>query len=122
MRLLCPQQLALTSPASDSRSVGIARLRTKATELSVYSALVIVRHPTSRNAAATTTCRSSPHAQPNHGNIMGTAPYFPSIDYHMQKVHEFTLMCIVIIKLCCRIDYHVKEPKFLTADVGGLLV
>jgi hypothetical protein len=31
-----PQKLALTSPKSDGRSVGIVRLQTKATELYIY--------------------------------------------------------------------------------------
>jgi hypothetical protein len=33
---LYPQKLALTSPTSGGRSVGIVRLRTKATEFSFY--------------------------------------------------------------------------------------
>jgi hypothetical protein len=35
----CPQKLALTSPKSDGRSVGIVRSRTKATEF-VFSSVV----------------------------------------------------------------------------------
>jgi hypothetical protein len=34
-----PQKLALTSPTSDGRSVGIVRSRTKATELVIYTSL-----------------------------------------------------------------------------------
>jgi hypothetical protein len=37
---LCPQKLALSSPTSGDRSVGIVRLRTKATEFSFYTAII----------------------------------------------------------------------------------
>jgi len=36
MTPLYPQKLALTSPTGDGRSVGIVRVRTKATEFSLW--------------------------------------------------------------------------------------
>jgi hypothetical protein len=39
---LCPQTLALTSPTSGGRSVGIVRSRTQATEFSLVHALALV--------------------------------------------------------------------------------
>jgi hypothetical protein len=49
-----PQKLALTSPTSHGRSVGIVRSRTQAAELVIWLICVILRYTTSWNLAMET--------------------------------------------------------------------
>ena len=49
---LYPQKLALTSPTGGSRSVGIVRVRTKATEFTVLRCVYVYQPPCPLNLAA----------------------------------------------------------------------
>jgi hypothetical protein len=56
-----PQKLALTSPTSDDRSVGIVRLRSKATEFSLVSEHVDLMP--SEDGQLTEACEGNKHLQ-----------------------------------------------------------